>query len=315
MSANPWQLHYGAPMLKLADAIQHPTNATLRCGTRRHQLTLGNNRMQPFRNMQFLFFLAAGTLIMSAPAIAANLPMKQQYEQAQAALDTLVSTIAPGDDLPRRSNANVDALFVQMDQSIAVLGTPEFPIEQFDTFTLVCESVNKLAVRYALHGIEHLKGLGLSTEQIAGRVRQIQIANATLYQDELISLLALNMRCQALHLPWLAAFMASLPVSERTTIRLDGIRQMRQGMLATIIGGVVTLTEFSRSTENKNRMSEALTRYIDAYSAVMTLADREAGRGYLTAISSAVFPDYQATYQIVEAAFTRSACAGLCKFQ
>ena len=265
--------------------------------------------------MHALFLLVVGTLILSVPAIADNLPMKHQFEQAQAGLESLVSTVSLGGDLPRRSNADVDALFVQMDQSIEALGTPEFPVDQFDTFTLVCETVNKLAVRYPLHGIEQLKGLDLPAAQIAGRVRQIQMANATRYQDELISLLALNMRCQAMHLPWLTEFMSSLPASERTTIRLDGIRQMRQGMLAMIIGGVVTLTEFSTSIENRNRMSDALIRYVDAYSAVMTRADRQSGLVYLTTMSPQVLPEHQATYQIVETALTRATCDGLCAFQ
>ena len=169
--------------------------------------------------------------------------------------------------------------------------------------------------RDTLHGIEQLKGLDLPAAQIAGRVRQIQMANATRYQDELISLLALNMRCQAMHLPWLTEFMSSLPASERTPIRLDGIRQMRQGMLTMILGSVVTLTEFSTSLENRRRMSDALIRYVDAYSAVMTRADRQSGLVYLTAISPHVFPEHQATCQIVEAALTRSACEGLCTFQ
>ena len=118
-----------------------------------------------------------------------------------------------------------------------------------------------------------------------------------------------------MHLPWVTEFMSSLPASERTTVRLDGIRQMRQGMLGTIFGGVVTLTESSTSIENRNRMSDALLRYVDAYSAVMTQADRQSGLVYLTAISTQVLPEHQLTYQIVEAALTRSACEGLCTFQ
>ena len=137
--------------------------------------------MQTFRTTHVLFLVVVGHLILSVPAIAADLPMKQQYEQAQLALETLVSSVVPSGDLPRRSHAGVDVLFVQMDQSINALGTPDFPVDKFDTFTLVCETLNQLSVRYALHGIEQLRGLGLTAEQIAGRVRQIQTANATLY--------------------------------------------------------------------------------------------------------------------------------------
>jgi hypothetical protein len=243
----------------------------------------------------------------------------QDYSFAVTNLLEKLGSIESGQSATDLSDAQVLMHFDTIERALAQFDTPAFPVNGIDTFESVCTPLNQISIRYALDGGAVLRQFRTTEAPTAEQIEAIKTQtvaliqrNAVRFENELAILQPSLARCQAAHLPFLTAFLATLPSTELTSVRLGGLRQMRHGMLQIILGVLTTSRDSSISAKNLQKYLSAISDSIDAFVEVMPLATRAELSQYLRTLPPVTEAAAVTVERAVNHALASTACTGLC---
>jgi hypothetical protein len=121
-----------------------------------------------------------------------------------------------------------------------------------------CGVANRYNVTLMFVGSRKDELKGVAPEDAARIIAERSRQNAVRYQDELALSMRFTAACMARLVEPAADFWEALPPADRTRIRLDGLRQIRQGMANFYIGLIMSQADPSSRPTNRALMLEAL---------------------------------------------------------
>lgn len=135
--------------------------------------------------------------------------------------------------------------------------------------------------------------------------------NALASQDELLRLDAFFIRLEAVEMTALADLVAHLKPEQLTEVRLNGLRQMRLGILQ-LIGGALMMGQANVRPENRELILEALADNAEPIAAGIPVATRVQIADAVRAVFASMPPADQPRVQTVLKAMAGTQCSGLC---
>jgi hypothetical protein len=140
-------------------------------------------------------------------------------------------------------------------------------------------------------------------------------ANAITFQKEFGVLQPFVVRCLATQIPLLTQFVNSLPPEQFTSIRRDGLKQMTLGATTLVIGAITSLAEPQMSDDFKTRLSVSLVKSIHAFSAAISLSNRNAILQAIAMRRAEIRNKYAPQIELIQAAMADQTCRDLCLLQ
>ncbi|WP_143738099.1 hypothetical protein [Erythrobacter donghaensis] len=265
--------------------------------------------------------LAAALVILACGPLAAQESPQQAFTAAVGSLTQRLGPVESGLEIATTDAAANAADLAAIEQALDAFGTPAFPLDGFATFESVCEPLNRLSVRHVLDGASALRRpadaappSAAEIQTFTAQLQTLQLQNAARYQDAVTVLSAGGLRCMVKHFPTLSAFLAGLPEAERTPIRIDGARKMRQGGAQTLIGFTMALRDPATTPANKARLSTYLAEVADPLAAALTPELRAYVTATIDQLPATQDADALATTALVTTAMATTACEDLCRY-
>jgi hypothetical protein len=179
----------------------------------------------------------------------------------------------------------------------------------------LCSQTHSIAVGYLLHDakstVDPLSPLQVQQEKTIALMN----ANAITFQKEFGVLQPFVVRCLATQIPLLTQFVNSLPPEQFTSIRRDGLKQMTLGATTLVIGAITSLAEPQMSDDFKTRLLVSLVKGIHAFSAAISLSNRNAILQAIAMRRTEIPNKYAPQIELIEAAMADQTCRDLCLLQ
>jgi hypothetical protein len=256
----------------------------------------------------------------AAPAFAAVEEQALQAQQAAAArLIALVNEAgqAEGEQAARLKRLRTDE-FVSLVEAVSderrLIGSEPVPLAESGRMFEVCNRAQ--GVMNAMVFFESGKG-GQSNEKAEmdyddpASIALIQ-RNVIVFQGELSRLQPFLLRCMAWLLPTIDAFVTGVAPEDLTSGQREGVRQLRAGVVMMYAGAIPTLAAESLGDDYKRAMLAAIVESADVYAAASRLVDRKQINDDLRSQRGKVPAAYVAGIDRLIAAFSTTACTGLC---
>lgn len=206
-------------------------------------------------------------------AQATDLPGVDAFIQAADVVSAAQGTPGVDPPLPESDPRVRKVLALATDQ--AVFGKARLGAEDIPKLLDVCSKAVKVSVAYSMAGLVSLKPLFAQGPAVyQPRYVELVTRNAQIYQNVIIPLTAFGAYCNGRSLPLLTDFTQHLPASERTPVRMDGMRQARKGAANMIVAAVVMTDDPSVSAANRRLMLVAAADNAAAIATFMTVASR-----------------------------------------
>ena len=263
---------------------------------------------------------AAMMLVGAGPAIAQEAP-PAAFARAVAALNERLGPAESGPDIETTDRAANAADIAVIEQALDAFGTPAFPVDGFATFDSVCDPLNRLSVRHGLDGITALRRSAdaapptpAETRIFSSQLQALGLRNAARHQDAMTVLSVGGLRCMVRHFPVLSEFLAGLPEAERTPVRLDGARKMRQGAAQSLLGFMIAMRDPTTTPANMARLRSYLVEVADPLAAALTPDLRIYVSTMIDQLPATSDADALATTDLLKTAMATTACEGLCAY-
>lgn len=239
----------------------------------------------------------------------------EQFTQAINFINNQLGTIDSVQTPPPLFDPKTRASYDTISKTIEKLGSASFPVTGLDSMDGVCGPINEAMVKHRFIGVSSLKNQNLAQAQLQQKISQIMLDNVHSYQDELIALSAAHVHCSAAHIPEMSKFIESLPPSEFTDIRKDGLRKMGKGMINILFGLATYAADPANSTTTKNQAMAIAIKYAPELVVITSLADRKSALAQFDAAKPYIPKPYLDEFNKVRDAFTNQSCANLCSRQ
>ena len=213
---------------------------------------------------------------------------------------------------PSASDPEIAHDLSEIRDTMAVFGTPAFPVNGITTFHTVCETLTALPQQYLLGGATAVPGLTGEPSVTSPELANLLNANGLAHQDEITLLGTSMVKCNALHMPWFAKFVDGVPVAKRPQGMIDGVHQMQAGYAQMMQGTAASTSAPQLSPANRDLDVAALATYTDAIAAIMTVTERQRLKAQIDAVAPRLATDYPAQYAAIARALARTDCSGLC---
>ena len=251
------------------------------------------------------------------PATASTTPAPSVEQAFVTAVDGLLARIGAvesGSPAIGMDDAAVRAQFSAIDAGMAQLGTAAFPVDGYATFETVCSRLNQVGIRYVMDGLPSIRPAGGGVPDQSAMTR-LSLANAVRFQQELGIVLDGSLNCFAHHMPSLAAMVAAFPPGTLTPQRIEGLRGMRRGITAMILGQMISARDAGLRAATRERAARSTAQWIVPLARQLSVAERRALADQIVALQPAVAADlapYQAT---VLTALASTECIELCAIE
>ena len=251
--------------------------------------------------------------------------MRQTLAAAALMLSVLAWPGPAGADIPAGSVSQVDAAFAAFEarakEAQAHGGMPRWSVpEDRDVLARMLDPALLGAPPYSRKDLAAM-------DAIAGKARAVYGAylgfardaptpeameeKALASQDELLHLDAFFIALEGAELTALADFVAHLKPGELTEVRLDGLRQMRLGILQTIAGALAMSSDAVRP-ENRELLLAALADNAEPIAAALPITTRAQLADAVRNVFASMPPADQARVQSFLKAMASTQCSGLC---
>lgn len=257
-----------------------------------------------------LFILAC---TVSRPVGATDLPGADAFTQAVDALAAGQGTPGVTPPLPLSDPRVQRVLSLATDQG--VFGNAPLTAADMKPVMDLCGKAAQVSVPYSMAGIASLKPLvpqGPSVYQ--PRVLELTIRNGHTYQDLLLPMLAFSAYCAGHELPLLGEYMQRLPASERTPVRLGGLRQMRMGATAMVTSAILMAADKTLSPTNRKLALVAMADNAPPMAAAMTVAERAPIAEAANQAAAGSEPAFRSLLETIAKAYDDKKCTALCAY-
>ncbi|QDH35929.1 hypothetical protein [Porphyrobacter sp. YT40] len=265
--------------------------------------------------------LAAALAMLASGPLAAQQSTQDAFTAAVGSLTRRLGPVESGPEIATTDAAANAADLAAIEQALDLFGEGDFPLNGFATFESVCEPLNRLSVRHVLDGAAALRRPAdaapptpAEMQTFTAQLQTLQLQNAARYQDAMTVLTGGGLRCMVKHFPTLSAFLAGLPEAERTPIRIDGARKMRQGGAQTLIGFAMALRDPSTTPENRARLAAYLAEVADPLAAALTPELRTYVTASIDQLPATQDPEALATTALIKTAMATDTCESLCRY-
>lgn len=251
----------------------------------------------------------------ACPAVAAQPPGGKVYRDAAAQFENLSGGAIGDENVPRMSEPGIAPLLRTLADADAVFGDEHYGVEDLPAVMAICDKANAVFMRYALSGMRKLKSrvqAGASASELARRMAALMDANILRYQDEALPVSAFGIRCGAKVLPLMTTFAERLRPEEFTEVRRAGLRQMRKGMMNSLVGALAMAGNQAIRAPNQRSVMDAIGDVADVYAAALTTQQRltvmQVAQSSRSKVSTELKPKVDKLLESVE----RTDCTGLC---
>jgi hypothetical protein len=216
---------------------------------------------------------------------------------------------------PPVTDGRVQALLAKMTNIDAVFGTVPLTVADLGPVMGMCGKAGQISMGYALADVASLKaqaGQSAAPETIGPRLIELGNRNTVTYQAAIIPMLAFSTRCMMRALPLMTQFMNTLPIDQRTPIRMGGLRRMRGGIANMMAGAITTAIEPGISAENRHLAASAGADVASTFAAAMPVADRKPIQQAAIRTRALAAAADQSSLDAIARAFADERCEGLC---
>jgi hypothetical protein len=239
----------------------------------------------------------------------------KQFTHAINFINNQLGTVESVQTPPPLSDPKTRASYNAVSETMEKFGSASFPVTGLDSMDGVCGPINEAMVKHSFIGTTVLKNQNLAPAQLQQKISRMMTDNVLAYQDELMVLSAAHIHCSAAHIPEMSKFIESLPPSEFTDIRKDGLRKMGRGMINMLFGLATYAADPAMSAANKNQAMAIAIKYAPELIVMTSLADRKSALSKFDAAKPYVPKPYLDRFIKVRDIFTDQSCANLCMRQ
>lgn len=260
------------------------------------------------------FTVLAAIALTGGTATAQPAPQAQVFANGVAVLKAKLGPQKEFREPPAATDAEAARAWANVRSSMAVFGTPAFPVRDYETFEAVCGPLNEMSVQIAMAGAGGGKLAALKDKPDEGmkQLRTLMQANNVKHQDVLLMLASSNVKCMALHLPFFERFWEALPADQKTPVRADGLRQMRTGAANMLTGIAINGVDPQMKLANRTIAIQAAAAYAPAYARTMSLVQRKALMQTLSKSAPGLAARYPQEYKAIARALSDQTCVALC---
>lgn len=176
--------------------------------------------------------------------------------------------------LPRVNDKKVSAIVKKLSKSQKSITARKYTEDDLFGLLDVCEKANKFGMAYLMDQVgPGFRQSGLfqkSKVNVAKRMAE----NSVKYQDELKVFYPFLIDCSAIQLTLIEPFWKSLPVDQRTQIRINGIKQMQRGILQVYVGVLASLGDSSFKASFKDSLLASALYAAPVMAAALSLDKR-----------------------------------------
>lgn len=243
-------------------------------------------------------------------AYARDLP---EYINAAREFDSLIVEASKSNGMPRITDKKVAKLLSVLSDSQGFLNSIAYETKKPNALLDICGSANAISMKYALFGLKDVIGPKTDQSKIAVLLRQVMEKNIVAFQDELELLQPFLIRCMAKQGPLLNAFLLTLKPEEITEVRVNGVRQARNGAFGMYIGLLQSLNFKGIKASYREKLLRALAETAERYSAILQPTARRQLSDFAKLVQLSSPQRFQDDLKTIIEAMSTTTCDGLCK--
>lgn len=282
----------------------------------------GDTAVRPVRAWWGSMWLAmALTLALAAPASAAvDAQALQAQQDASARLVALLGAAdqAEGDQavrLARLRTAEFASLIRVVSDEERLLGSEPVPLADLGRAFDTCNQTQRVAATMLLFDDDRPGKDIAVTDYEDPAVLAVFDRNTVVFQEELSVLQPFLFRCMAWLLPSVSEVAASVAPQDWTAEGREGMRMIRRGVVMMYTAPIPVLAAETLGDGYKRAILDSLVEHADVYAAASRLVDRKQVVDDLRRQRGRVPADYVAGIDRLIAAFSSTACTGLCAIE
>lgn len=276
------------------------------------------------RRARFLWCLCVSMVAaFAAPASAAVEEQALQAQQTAAA--RLIALVNEADQaegervmrLKRLRTAEFASLVETVSDERRLIGSEPVPLAESGRMFEICNRAQGvMSAMVFFDGEEDSQGNVKANKDYEDPASNALIQrNMIVFQGELSRLQPFLLRCMAWLLPTIDAFVTSLAPQDLTPGQHEGVRQVRTGVVMMYSGTIPTLADESLGDGYKRAILAAIVESADVYAAASRLVDRKQIVDELSSQRGKVPAAYVVDIDRLIAAFSTTACTGLCTIE
>jgi hypothetical protein len=236
------------------------------------------------------------------------------YKLASHQFNELAARAKPQHRMPSRSEPAAASVLAVMSDHQRFFGKAKYTVKDTDAVLDMCDIANRTARAYLV--FELAAYVDRSMAGIPGKVealtRQVVTGNINKYQNEMIPLLVFQQHCTGAVLPLLSAYTAALPRRRMTKEQLEGLAQVRRGVVKLYLGSSQTALETGLSATNRHMLFDSLTQMSPLFSQVLDLPARREVRDYFRGFQATAPKEFQPYVKQINQTLESPACTGMC---
>lgn len=255
----------------------------------------------------------AAFLFLAAGAAGAATPFPD-YTAAVQQFEALSAKTADEHRMPRLSDPGAREILGTLADHTRFLDAYNFGSADLSQLMNMCNQANKVVVSYMLFDLaSHVDKTMTDPQKVAPIVMQLGSRNMIEYQSEMTPVMAFNQRCMARQIPLTVDFVRTLRPEDLTEIRLQGLQQLRNGLLNTYLGMAHGISETPISLENRRIMFSTLAEVTPVLAQALDLARRKAALNYWVSQAANMPPGVETEYKQIVDALGATTCDDFCQ--
>lgn len=233
----------------------------------------------------------------AAPAAAAEGDLTQDFTRAADALQAKLG--APGENpaMPPADDPAVDAFDAQAERALAALGTPQLPVDGFETFDAFCAKTAGIVGAYIS------AGAGPS-----GPNQEQMLANTERYLDQMFTPLLFAAHCSAQHMPFLEKTASTDDITGKET----ALQQIRQGAFSQAAGMIEMAAAPDLEPERRARILDLLAQDAEEFAIALSQEQRQQLVDMAGQLKGQLPPEAAGRVDAIQADFQKPECGKLC---
>lgn len=205
-----------------------------------------------------LILLALATYLATGSAVAREPTSPEAMARAQAQLTARIEAGGFG-AIPPLLSSPQDAAMLRT--ALDPAGLRPVTAATLGEGIASCDAANRYSVTISFIGSRKDEFKNTPPEDATATILKRTTANLTEHQDEMAISLRFSAACMARLVKPAADFWAALPNDQRTPVRLQGLRQIRDGMMGAYMGMVISQGDPGIRESNRLLLIDALLDY------------------------------------------------------
>jgi hypothetical protein len=254
------------------------------------------------------------TLIYATASAAPTNTKFSAYKEAGKSFSALVASAESGAKLRQLKNP----AFMQLVDAISddrILGSTPYTASDLQTIMEICGVANKATTSLMLFDLKAHIDPNRAPQETNEKILLLVMNNTLAFQEELTKLQPFLFRCLARQIPPVTELIFSLKPVELTTVRRQGLAQMRSGIVQAYTIALGVATEPRCNKEYREALLTTFAATAGSFASIMQVSDRKRIADSLKGASLAAQEPYKVLLLKISADFNQRGCEGLCKIE